>query len=72
LREEARMTEPTTHKEQVLDQFTQQAESYAQLTTSLQPHNPPDNMAIFGAMPDDVALDVACGSGGLAIRSRSG
>jgi ubiquinone/menaquinone biosynthesis C-methylase UbiE len=60
------MTQPT-HKEQVLDQFTHQAESYAQLTTSLQPHNPPDTMAIFGATPDDVALDVACGSGGLAI-----
>ena len=61
------MTEPSTHKAQVLDQFTQQAESYTQLTTSLQPHNRPDDLAVFGATPDDIALDVACGSGGLAI-----
>jgi len=65
--QEARMPEPTNHKDQVLDQFTQQAESYTQLTANLQPHNRPDDLAAFGATPDDIALDVACGSGGLAI-----
>jgi ubiquinone/menaquinone biosynthesis C-methylase UbiE len=61
------MSEPGSHKDQVLDQFTQQAKSYAQLTTSLQPHNRSDDLALFGALPDDLALDVACGSGGMAI-----
>src|SRR5438093_13463039 len=65
--QEARMPEPTNHKDQVLDQFTQQAESYTQLTTNLQPHNRPDDLAAFGATPDDIALDVPCGSGGLAL-----
>lgn len=61
------MTEPASHKDQVLDQFTQQAESYARLTASLTPRSQADDLAAFGAQPDDVALDVACGSGNLAI-----
>lgn len=61
------MTEPASHKDQVLDQFTQQAETYTRLTTSLNPHNRGDDLALFDAQPDDCALDVACGSGGLAI-----
>jgi len=61
------MTEPGGHRAQILDQFTQQAESYTQLTTSLPPRSQSDDLAAFGAVAEDEVLDVACGSGNLAI-----
>lgn len=61
------MNRRTDHNEQVLDQFTQQAEGYTKLTTGLRPRGQDEALALLGAGADDIALDVACGSGGLTI-----
>jgi ubiquinone/menaquinone biosynthesis C-methylase UbiE len=56
------------HKKQIIDQFTQQAESYGRLTSSLADGGRQAGFRAFiGAMPDDVVLDVCCGTGALAL-----
>jgi ubiquinone/menaquinone biosynthesis C-methylase UbiE len=61
------MTQPSQHNEQVIDQFTRQAQGYTQLITSLRARGRHEALTPIGAHANDVALDVACGSGGLTI-----
>src|SRR5688572_27047499 len=58
---------PDPQNEIVLDQFTKQAEAYAALVRD----NPSGTLAAYldgtRPQPDDRALDVGCGAGGLAV-----
>lgn len=62
------MAETTAQKDQVLDQFTQQAEGYNRLTGSM---TTGDRQAAFRAIvdpkADDVVLDVCCGNAMIAL-----
>lgn len=62
------MGEPASHKDQVVGQFSQQAEGYGKLTRSMAAA---DRQAAFrtliGVRPEDVVLDVCCGTGALAL-----
>lgn len=62
------MTRPSDQNQQVLDQFSRQAESYGQLTVGM---TGTDRQAAFraliGAKPDDLVLDVCCGPGTMAL-----
>lgn len=63
------MGETASHKDQVVGQFSQQAEGYNKLTKSMAAAT--DRQAAFraqiGVRPDDVVLDVCCGTGALAL-----
>ncbi|TCM15323.1 methyltransferase family protein [Novosphingobium sp. PhB165] len=62
------MPDEQNHHERVIGQFSLQAASYGKLTCSMASD---DRRAAFaalvGAMPDDIALDVCCGPGSLAL-----
>jgi ubiquinone/menaquinone biosynthesis C-methylase UbiE len=62
------MTAPSHQNDQILDQFSQQAEGYSRLTGAMADK---DRRAAFaalvGANPDDVVLDVCCGPGTMAL-----
>jgi ubiquinone/menaquinone biosynthesis C-methylase UbiE/quercetin dioxygenase-like cupin family protein len=59
---------PVEQKAQVLDQFSRQAEGYGRLTGAMAAV---DRSAAFraqvGLAPDDVVLDVCCGTGAMAL-----
>jgi ubiquinone/menaquinone biosynthesis C-methylase UbiE len=63
------MSEHKSHNEAILDQFTKQAESYANLVASLPQSNrrAAAPLDAIGALPSDDVLDVACGSGSLTL-----
>lgn len=54
-------------KAEVIDQFTQQAESYAALTTRMRGSGPFDRIAFITPSPEDRVLDIATGTGSLAL-----
>jgi ubiquinone/menaquinone biosynthesis C-methylase UbiE len=60
------MTERSRHNETIVDQHTQQAQGYAQLTQSMAGERPKRH-EIIGARPDDELLDIACGPGSLTL-----
>ena len=63
------MSEHKSQNEAVLDQFTKQADSYANLVATL-PQRSRRASALFEAirpLPSDEVLDVACGSGSLTL-----
>ncbi|TAL02454.1 MAG: methyltransferase domain-containing protein [Rhodospirillaceae bacterium] len=62
------MTASTDHNEQVVDQFTQQAEGYARLTRSMAADRPNGLVALMAPAADDIVLDVACGAGSLTFQ----
>lgn len=55
------------HNTLIIDQFTQQAASYTQLTTSLAGDRGNALQALIQPTPDDVALEVCCGPGSLGL-----
>lgn len=61
------MSDSSSHHSKILDQFTQQASGYAQLTATNAPARglpwPPQ----LCPQPDELALDVCCGPGHLAL-----
>ena len=62
------MSEEMGHNEQVLDQFSRQAERYGKLTSALGGEKQRAAFAaLVGARESDFALDVCCGSGTLAL-----
>ena len=61
------MTLQTPHNEKIVDQHTQQASGYAQLTNSLSADRMAPLRHLAGLRTDDQLLDVACGPGSLAI-----
>jgi ubiquinone/menaquinone biosynthesis C-methylase UbiE len=62
------MGEDAGHKAQIVDQFSQQAESYSRLTGAMAAE---ERQAAFRALvqagPDDNVLDVCCGPGTMAL-----
>lgn len=56
----------TGHRERILDQFTRQAESFAQAQAIRSPEALDRIVKMADAGPDDTVLDVACGPGLLA------
>ena len=62
------MSRESSHKKQIVGQFTQQAEGYARLTAAA---GATDRQAAFRALvharPDDRVLDVCCGPGTMAL-----
>jgi ubiquinone/menaquinone biosynthesis C-methylase UbiE len=62
------MSDEANHKEQIIGQFTQQAEGYGRLTGSMADGG---RQAAFAALvqarPDDQVLDVCCGTGAIAL-----
>jgi ubiquinone/menaquinone biosynthesis C-methylase UbiE len=62
------MSDEALHKDQVIGQFSQQAESYGRLTSSMTDNGRQEAFcALVGAGPDDEVLDVCCGAGGIAL-----
>ncbi len=61
------MSEHQAQNEQVLDQFTKQAESYAKLTGIGQGAAPSPFLNAVAPLPADCVLDVACGVGRLTL-----
>jgi ubiquinone/menaquinone biosynthesis C-methylase UbiE len=61
----AAMGSKTRHAEQVVEQFTRQAEGYAEMTEKYGSVFDPLNLIDVG--PEDVVLDVACGTGRLTL-----
>jgi len=61
------MSQDSNHKAQILDQFTQQAESYAQLTGALAAGRHAAFHALINPKASDKALDVCCGPGGITL-----
>lgn len=55
------------HSVRVVDQFTRQASSYARLTDGKKVNSRFDRMAFIDPKPVDTVLDVACGTGSLAL-----
>lgn len=55
------------HNEEVVEQFTLQAEEYRKLTSAMVSDRTAAVLELVGIRPDDVALDVACGPGSLAL-----
>jgi ubiquinone/menaquinone biosynthesis C-methylase UbiE len=63
------VSEHTTQNEAILDQFTKQADAYANLVATV-PQSSRRTSALFDAirpLPRDHVLDVACGSGSLTL-----
>jgi ubiquinone/menaquinone biosynthesis C-methylase UbiE len=61
------MPETSDHNVKIVDQHTQQAAGYAQLTQSLSGQKPSQRHEVIGARPDDILLDIACGTGSLTL-----
>jgi ubiquinone/menaquinone biosynthesis C-methylase UbiE len=61
------MPQTSDQNERVLDQFTRQAEGYARLVAQPAGAPPSPALALMAPQPDDLALDVACGSGNLTF-----
>jgi ubiquinone/menaquinone biosynthesis C-methylase UbiE len=61
------MTRHQAQNEKVLDQFTQQAESYAKLTARSRGASPSPFLDALGPLATDRVLDVACGNGRLTL-----
>jgi ubiquinone/menaquinone biosynthesis C-methylase UbiE len=61
------MVQVSDHKDQILEQFSQQAEGYAQLTRSLADDRQAAFRALIGAQATDNVLDVCCGPGTMAL-----
>lgn len=61
------MSSSADHNLQILDQFSKQAESYARVTASLAPPQPAALQALLQPDRNDLALEVCCGPGGLAL-----
>ena len=61
------MSSNADHNLQILDQFSKQAESYARLTGSLAPPRPTALHALLQPDQKDLALEVCCGPGALAL-----
>jgi len=60
------MSDAAKHNEQIIDQFSRQAAAYTRLTSSL-PNRADALRALLQPQPDDVALEVCCGPGPLAL-----
>jgi ubiquinone/menaquinone biosynthesis C-methylase UbiE len=58
--------ERSPHNDKIVDQHTQQAESYAKLTQRMSGERPKRH-EVIGARPDDELLDIACGPGSLTL-----
>jgi len=56
----------STHRDQILDQFTRQAEPFARAQAIRSPEALDRIVKMAEAGPDDTVLDVACGPGSLA------
>src|SRR5437764_15351068 len=56
----------SSHREQILDQFTRQAEPFARAQAIRSPETLDRIVKMAGTGPDDTVLDVACGPGLLA------
>jgi ubiquinone/menaquinone biosynthesis C-methylase UbiE len=61
------MTSISNHNEKIVDQHTQQAPGYAQLTQSMSGDKRAERHEVIGARPDDELLDIACGPGSLTL-----
>lgn len=61
------MSSSAHHNNQIVDQFSRQAESYARLAASLSSESL-DLQALLQPDRDDLALEVCCGPGALALR----
>jgi ubiquinone/menaquinone biosynthesis C-methylase UbiE len=61
------MSESNIHIEQVIGQFSQQAEGYSRLTGSMQSDRNAALRALVSASSDDLLLDVCCGPGLLTL-----
>jgi ubiquinone/menaquinone biosynthesis C-methylase UbiE len=61
------MNSNVDHDQQILDQFSKQAESYARVTGSLAPPRPSVLHRMLQPEPNDLALEVCCGPGALAL-----
>lgn len=62
------MTGRADHNERIIDQFSSQAEGYRKLTGGMaSKERGAAFAALIGARPDDIALDVCCGPGSLAL-----
>jgi ubiquinone/menaquinone biosynthesis C-methylase UbiE len=61
------MNARTRHDEQVVSQFTQQAEGYRKLTAAMPTDRTAQLRTLARVGAADVALDVACGPGSLAL-----
>jgi ubiquinone/menaquinone biosynthesis C-methylase UbiE len=61
------MPDAGRHEDEVVSQFTQQAEGYAKLVGSMRRRENPA-LAALAPGADDIALDVACGSGSLTLQ----
>jgi ubiquinone/menaquinone biosynthesis C-methylase UbiE len=62
------MSDATNHNAQIVSQFSQQAASYTQLTTSLAKDRSKALWALLQPRDDDLALEVCCGPGTLALQ----
>jgi ubiquinone/menaquinone biosynthesis C-methylase UbiE len=60
------MSETSQHNAKIVDQHTQQASGYAQLTQKMAGERPKRH-EVIGARADDVLLDIACGPGSLTL-----
>lgn len=56
----------TSYNAKIVDQHTQQAQSYAKLTRRMAGERPKRH-EVIGAGPDDELLDIACGPGSLTL-----
>lgn len=61
------MSSNADHNLRILDQFSKQAESYARVTGSLAPPKPAALHALLQPDPGELALEVCCGPGALAL-----
>jgi ubiquinone/menaquinone biosynthesis C-methylase UbiE len=61
------MSDANQHDQEVVSQFTQQAEAYARLTAAMPGDRTAALRGLIAASATDRALDVACGPGSLAI-----
>jgi ubiquinone/menaquinone biosynthesis C-methylase UbiE len=61
------MSSNVDHNLQIVDQFSKQAESYARVTGSLAPPRPAALQMLLQPHPNDLALEVCCGPGALAL-----
>ena len=61
------MSSNVDHTLQILDQFSKQAESYARVTASFAAPRPAALHALLQPDPNDLALEVCCGPGALAL-----
>jgi ubiquinone/menaquinone biosynthesis C-methylase UbiE len=61
------MSRSTDHTSQVIDQFSQQAEGYSRLTASVPSDRSAALRALIRPCLNDVALEICCGPGALAL-----